>query len=122
MATASTRRRTEMPHAGRRLRRSGRRRGGRHAPARDRGFTKLEIYSPAPFDRDRRRGGSEALASVRIFTLVGGLLGVVTGYAMTIWMSLDWPIMIGGKPFASIPPYTVIAFEADHPLRRLSSR
>jgi hypothetical protein len=42
---------------------------------------------------------------------VGGLTGLVTGYAMTIWMSLDWPIMIGGKPFASIPPYTVIAFE-----------
>ena len=30
---------------------------------------------------------------------------------MTIWMSLDWPIVIGGKPYASIPPYTVIAFE-----------
>jgi hypothetical protein len=48
---------------------------------------------------------------VRLFTLVGGLLGVTTGYAMTIWMSYDWPIMIGGKPYASIPPYTIIAFE-----------
>ena len=50
-------------------------------------------------------------SGVRVFTLIGGLTGVVTGYAMTIWMANDWPIMIGGKPFSSIPPYTIIAFE-----------
>jgi hypothetical protein len=43
--------------------------------------------------------------------LIGGLFGVTLGYLMTIWMSYDWPLMIGGKPFASIPAYTVIAFE-----------
>ena len=26
-------------------------------------------------------------------------------------MANDWQIVIGGKPFSSIPPYTVIAFE-----------
>lgn len=75
-----------------------------------RGFTKLEVYSPAPFDEIEDAVDPKP-SKVRIFTLVGGLLGVVTGYAMTIWMSLDWPIVIAGKPFASIPPYTVIAFE-----------
>jgi len=30
---------------------------------------------------------------------------------MTIWMSRDWPVLVGGKPIASIPPYVVIAFE-----------
>jgi len=75
-----------------------------------RGFRNLEIYSPAPFpELDDALDTKPSL--VRLFTLVGGLTGLVTGYAMTIWMSLDWPIMIGGKPFASIPPYTVIAFE-----------
>ena len=48
---------------------------------------------------------------MRVFTLVGGLTGVVTGYAMTLWMANDWQIMLGGKPFSSIPPYTIIAFE-----------
>ena len=48
---------------------------------------------------------------VRLFTLVGGLTGVVTGYALTIWMANDWQMMLGGKPFTSIPPYTIIAFE-----------
>ncbi len=77
---------------------------------RNRGYQKLEIYSPAAFPElddalDPKPSG------VRIWTLVGGLLGVTTGYAVTIWMSLDWPIVIGGKPFASVAPYTIIGFE-----------
>ncbi len=77
---------------------------------RGRGFDDLEFYSPAPF-HEIDEAMSPKPSPVRLFTLVGGLLGVTTGYALTIWMSYDWPIMIGGKPFASIPPYTVIAFE-----------
>jgi len=75
-----------------------------------RGFSKLEVFSPAPFE-EIDDAVDPRPSRVRYWTLGGGLLGVVTGYAMTIWMSLDWPIVIGGKPYASIPPYTVIAFE-----------
>jgi len=77
---------------------------------RHRGFTDLEIYAPAAFP-ELDDALDERPSRVRVFTLVGGLLGVVTGYAMTIWMSYDWPVMIGGKPFAAIPTYTVIGFE-----------
>ena len=77
---------------------------------RDRGFEELEIYAPAAFS-ELENAVDPKPSAVRVYTLVGGLLGVVTGYALTIWMSLDWPIVIGGKPFASIPPYTVIGFE-----------
>jgi len=75
-----------------------------------RGFGKLEVYAPAPFG-EIEEAVDPRPSKVRIFTLVGGLTGLATGYALTIWMSLNWPIVIGGKPFASIPPYTVIAFE-----------
>ena len=75
-----------------------------------RGFAQLEVYSPAPFEEVEDAVDPKP-SRVRYFTLVGGLLGVLTGYAVTIWMSLDWPIMVGGKPYASIPAYTVIAFE-----------
>ena len=44
-------------------------------------------------------------------TLIGGLTGVVTGFALTLWMSNDWQIMLGGKPYSSIPPYVIIGFE-----------
>jgi len=75
-----------------------------------RGFTDLEAYSPVP-SLELDDVVDSKPSRVRLFTLIGGLTGVVTGYAMTIWMSYDWEIMVGGKPFASIPPYTIIAFE-----------
>ena len=77
---------------------------------RGRGYTDLETYSPAPFP-EVDDAVDEKPSRVRLFTLVGGLLGVVTGYALTLWMANDWQIMLGGKPFSSIPPYTIIAFE-----------
>jgi hypothetical protein len=74
------------------------------------GFDDLDAYSPVPSEAIE-----EALARgpswVRLWTLVGGLTGVTIGYLFTIWSAYDWPIMIGGKPFASVPAYTVIAFE-----------
>ena len=77
---------------------------------RGRGYTDLEVYSPVP-SHELDDVVHPRPSRVRIFTLIGGLLGVVTGYAMTIWMANDWRLMVGGKPFSSIPPYTIIAFE-----------
>jgi len=77
---------------------------------RNRGYSDLEVYSPVPsheLDEALEPGPS----GVRAWTLVGGLLGVVAGFALTIWMSYDWPLIVGGKPYASIPPYIIIAFE-----------
>jgi hypothetical protein len=74
------------------------------------GFKDLEVYSPVPspeIEEALERGPS----AVRGWTFVGAISGVCLGYLMTIWMSYNWPMVIGGKPFASIPPYTVIAFE-----------
>jgi hypothetical protein len=77
---------------------------------RGRGYTDLETYSPAPF-REVDDAVIEKPSPVRIYTIIGGLLGVVTGYALTLWMANNWQIMVGGKPFSSVTPYTIIAFE-----------
>lgn len=77
---------------------------------RDRGYTDLETYSPAPF-AELDDAMNPKPSGVRGWTLAGGLTGVVTGYALTLWMANNWKIMLGGKPFSSIPPYTIIAFE-----------
>jgi len=77
---------------------------------RKRGFAELEIYAPAAFP-ELDDALDEKPSRVRLFTLIGGLLGVVTGYSVPIWMSYDWPLTIGGNPFASIPTYTIIGFE-----------
>jgi len=77
---------------------------------RSRGYTDIETYAPAPFPEVDDAVHPKP-SRVRLMTLIGGLTGVVTGYAMTIWMANNWQIMLGGKPFSSIPPYTIIAFE-----------
>ncbi len=48
---------------------------------------------------------------VRLWTLLGGMFGGFAAFAMTIWMSRDWPLVVGGKPIVSWPPFICICFE-----------
>jgi hypothetical protein len=48
---------------------------------------------------------------VRRYALLGGITGLVCGFALTVWSSYYYPLVVGGKPLASIPAYVVIAFE-----------
>ena len=75
-----------------------------------RGFEDLTTYSPAPFEEIEEAEDSSP-SGVRLFTLIGGLVGVVTGFGIQIWMSMDWPIKIAGKNIAAIPPMWIIGFE-----------
>ena len=82
---------------------------------RQRGYKNVETFSPVPPEKLISEQSIEAAESakspVRAYTLVGGILGLLSGLALTIWTSLDWPLLTGGKPIVSIPPYLVIAFE-----------
>jgi len=49
-------------------------------------------------------------SNVRFFALFGAASGTVTGFAFTILTSLSWPIIVGGKPIVSLPPFLIIAF------------
>lgn len=49
-------------------------------------------------------------SKVRFFALVGAASGTVTGFAFTILTSLSWPLIVGGKPIVSLPPFLIIAF------------
>ena len=75
-----------------------------------RGFRDLTVYTAAP-NHEIEEALDHKVSWVRLFTLIGGLVGVTSGFAMTIWMSYDWPLLVGGKPIAAIPPYVVLAFE-----------
>jgi Protein of unknown function (DUF3341) len=47
---------------------------------------------------------------LRFFALFGGLSGFCGGLALTIGTVLSWPIMTGGKPIISLPPFLIIAY------------
>jgi Alternative complex III, ActD subunit len=70
----------------------------------------LTVYSASPNHEIEHALGIEN-SPVRVFTLVGGVTGVCAGIGMTFWMSLDWPLLTGGKPIATFPPFVVFMFE-----------
>ena len=95
---------------------------------RAKGYHDLDVYTPVPtheieeiLERDR------PVSRVRLFTLVGGLTGIASAFLITIWTSLLWGLVTGGKFLkcpqlfrwcmptdivgSSIPPFFIIAFE-----------
>jgi hypothetical protein len=76
----------------------------------DAGLGEVVTYSPVP-DHTLDRALHVTRSPVRLFVLIGGLLGCATGFIFPIYTVLDWPLITGGKPLLSIPPFVVIAFE-----------
>lgn len=74
------------------------------------GFRDLTVYTAAP-NHEIDAALDHPISWVRLFTLIGGLTGCTAGFAMTIWMSYDWPLLVGGKPIGTPVPYVAIAFE-----------
>ena len=74
------------------------------------GLSEITAYMPYPEHHIEEALGW-GQSPVRVWTLVGALTGTATGFAFTIFTSMDWPLVTGGKPILSIPAYVVIAFE-----------
>jgi hypothetical protein len=67
------------------------------------------VYSPVPH-HDIEHALQRPKSPVRVFTLVGGLFGFCAGWALTIGSALSYPLIVGGKPIVSIPPFGVLAY------------
>ena len=50
-------------------------------------------------------------SQLRWFTFVGAFTGLLSGFGLTIYTVWSWPVITGGKPLVSLPPFTIIAFE-----------
>lgn len=78
---------------------------------RDRGFTRIEAYSPIPvhgIDQALGHPGSK----VPWIVLMGAFAGGTGGLALQWWTSaIDYPIRIAGKPFLSLPAFVPVTFE-----------
>ena len=67
------------------------------------------VYTPVPH-HDIEHALGRPKSPVRVFTLVGALLGFCTGWALTAYSVHSYPLIVGGKPLMSIPPFGVIAY------------
>ncbi len=77
-----------------------------------RGLSDFTVYTPLPVEEiEEALEHGKPVSRVRLFTLIGGLTGTSTGFFLTIWSSLKWNLVTGGKPIVSIPPFVIIAFE-----------
>src|SRR5690554_3652128 len=77
---------------------------------REAGLRHMAVFTPVP-RHELEHALHEPESPVRLFTLVGGLTGAATGFALPTWTSLDWPLVTGGKPIIAIPAWVIIAFE-----------
>jgi hypothetical protein len=75
------------------------------------GYRRMEAYTPFPVE-----GLSEAVGfprdRVAAVCLAGGLLGLMTAYALQYWINvISYPVNIAGRPFHSWPSFIVVSFE-----------
>ena len=74
------------------------------------GFEDIKAYAPYPEHHIEHALGY-GQSPVRVWTLVGALTGTSTAFAFTSWTSVEWPLVVGGKPIISIPAFIPIVFE-----------
>lgn len=46
------------------------------------------------------------------FTLAGGIIGLAGGFALAIFTSVQWNLIVSGKPIVAIIPFVIVGFEA----------
>ena len=73
---------------------------------------KMKIIMPHPdHDVEHLMEKYVPKSKLKFFTLVGALIGCISGFALTGLTVWDWPLITGGKPLMSWPAFVVIAFE-----------
>lgn len=79
---------------------------------RELGLGDCELFSPVPnHDLEDELYKFKPRSPVRRMTLLGGVSGLLGGFLMTIWMSMDWPLRTSAKPIISIPAFFIVSFE-----------
>ena len=78
---------------------------------REAGYTKTDAFSPFPLHEiDEALGIKRSILPYLVFG--GAVTGLLTGFALQIFVHyIDYPIIVGGRPFISIPSFIPPAYE-----------
>jgi len=75
------------------------------------GFTKTDAFSPFPIHEiDKALGIKRSILPYLVFC--GGIAGLLTGLGLQYFVHvIDYPIIVGGRPFLSLPSFIPATFE-----------
>ena len=75
------------------------------------GYTQFDCYTPFPIEALTDAMGHHHSRMAGL-VLLGGILGGVGALALCYWTSaVDYPLIVGGRPFASWPSFIPVIFE-----------
>jgi hypothetical protein len=75
------------------------------------GFTKVEAYTPVPIEELNDIIHKKRTILPKL-SLLGGLTGMATGFALQYWASvIEYPFLVGGRPYASWPAFVIPSYE-----------
>jgi len=69
-----------------------------------------EVHSPLPSEKIQRALKTKK-SKVGYFTLGGGIVGFITGVSLAIFTSVQWNIIVSGKPVVALAPFLIVGFE-----------
>ena len=78
---------------------------------REAGYTKTDAFSPFPLHEiDEALGIKRSILPLLVFG--GGITGLLIGFGLQIFVHyIDYPLIVGGRPFISIPSFVPPSFE-----------
>lgn len=77
---------------------------------RKQGLSSMEVFTPVKLPQLEKMLGIEK-SPVTIWTVVGGILGLISGFALTAGSVRIYDLVVGGKPVISMLPFLLVMFE-----------
>ena len=74
------------------------------------GFDKISLLSPVPLEEAQQVLGL-GKSPVRRFSLVGAIVGAISGFAMAVGTALVFVLPTSGRAIITLPPYFIITYE-----------
>lgn len=68
------------------------------------------VHSPIP-SHTIANALKEKKSRVGYFTLVGGIIGFFTGFALATYTAVQWNLIVSGKPVVAWLPFLIVGFE-----------
>jgi molybdopterin-containing oxidoreductase family membrane subunit len=68
------------------------------------------VHSPVP-SREIGEVLEERPSPIRFFTLGGAILGILTGFGLSVYTASQWRFIVSGKPPVPMVPYVIVSFE-----------